>query len=149
MSEDELAIESDKNDDMDEDAESSEDDLYEQVKQKLEAKLAAKAEIYTRLVYLFTVLEHYNQTMLLYLHWLESAEILLRVELVADPHPALPETVDGKRHITNRSLLIEKNRELTRPRNKLTKNPRKKYWTKHDKAQKRRLGQGPSGPCGG
>jgi hypothetical protein len=83
MSEDELAIESDKNDDMDEDAESSEDDLYEQVKQKLEAKLAAKAEIYTRLVYLFTVLEHYNQTMLLYLHWLESAEILLRVELVA------------------------------------------------------------------
>jgi U3 small nucleolar RNA-associated protein 3 len=64
MSEDELAIESDKNDDMDEDAESSEDDLYEQVKQKRAAKLAAKAEIYTRLVYLFTVLEHYNQTML-------------------------------------------------------------------------------------
>ena len=81
--EDELAIESDKNDDMDEDVESSEDDLYEQVKQKRAAKLAAKAEIYTRLVYLFTVLEHYNQTMLLYLHWLESAEILLRVELVA------------------------------------------------------------------
>ncbi|KAJ6975741.1 hypothetical protein NC653_031844 [Populus alba x Populus x berolinensis] len=48
MSEDELAIESDKNDDMDEDAESSEDDLYEQVKQKRAAKLAAKAEIYTR-----------------------------------------------------------------------------------------------------
>jgi hypothetical protein len=83
MSEDELAIESDKNDDMDEDAESSEDDLYEQVKQKRAAKLAAKAEIYTRLVYLFTVLEHYNQTMLLYLHWLESAEMLMRVELVA------------------------------------------------------------------
>jgi U3 small nucleolar RNA-associated protein 3 len=38
MSEDELAIESDKNDDMDEDAESSEDDLYEQVKQKRAAK---------------------------------------------------------------------------------------------------------------
>jgi len=43
MSEDELGIESDKNDDMDEDAESSEDDLYEQVKQKRAAKLAAKA----------------------------------------------------------------------------------------------------------
>ncbi|KAG6751211.1 hypothetical protein POTOM_045730 [Populus tomentosa] len=80
--EDELAIESDKND-MYEDVDSSEDDLYEQVMQKLAAKLAAKAEIYTRLVFLFTVLEHYNQTMLLYLHWLESPEILLRVELVA------------------------------------------------------------------
>ncbi|KAI5567758.1 hypothetical protein BDE02_13G113300 [Populus trichocarpa] len=107
MSEDELAIESDKNDDMDEDAESSEDDLYEQVKQKRAAKLAAKAEIYTR---------------------------------TSSP-PSLPETVDGKRHITYQ---IEKNRGLTRP-----KNPRKKYRTKHDKAQKRRLGQGPSGPYGG
>lgn len=117
MSEDELAIESDKNDDMDEDAESSEDDLYEQVKQKRAAKLAAKAEIYTR----------------------------------TSAPPSMPETVDGKRHITYQ---IEKNRGLTRPRNKLTKNPRKKYRTKHDKAQKRRLGQvrqikKPSGPYGG
>lgn len=117
MSEDELAIESDKNDDMDEDADSSEDDLYEQVKQKRAAKLAAKAEIYTR----------------------------------TSAPPSLPESVDGKRHITYQ---IEKNRGLTRPRNKLTKNPRKKYRTKHDKAQKRRLGQvrqikKPSGPYGG
>ncbi|KAJ6975760.1 hypothetical protein NC653_031554 [Populus alba x Populus x berolinensis] len=126
--EDELAIESDKNDDMDEDAESSEDDLYEQVKQKRAAKLAAKAEIYTR----------------------------------TSAPPSLPETVDGKRHHLsgknasispsfvdyNRSLLIEKNRGITHSRNKSTKNPRKKYRTKHDEAQKRRLGQGPSGPYG-
>ncbi|KAJ6878438.1 something about silencing protein 10-like [Populus alba x Populus x berolinensis] len=110
MSEDELAIESDKNDDMDEDAESSEDDLYEQVKQKRAAKLAAKAEIYTR---------------------------------TSAPHPCLKLLMEN----------IEKNRGLTRPRNKLTKNPRKKYRTKHDKAQKRRLGQvrqikKPSGPYG-
>lgn len=50
--EDDAGIESDKNDDMDEDADSSENDLYEQVKQKRAAKLAAKAEIYTRLVLL-------------------------------------------------------------------------------------------------
>uniref|UniRef100_A0A6N2LZQ4 Sas10 C-terminal domain-containing protein n=1 Tax=Salix viminalis TaxID=40686 RepID=A0A6N2LZQ4_SALVM len=88
-----------------------------QVKQKRAAKLAAKAEIYTR----------------------------------TSAPPSLPETADGKRHITYQ---IEKNRGLTRPRNKLTKNPRKKYRTKHDKAQKRRLGQvrqikKPSGPYGG
>ncbi|KAB5530033.1 hypothetical protein DKX38_020114 [Salix brachista] len=115
--EDDAGIESDKNDDMDEDADSSENDLYEQVKQKRAAKLAAKAEIYTR----------------------------------TSAPPSLPETADGKRHITYQ---IEKNRGLTRPRNKLTKNPRKKYRTKHDKAQKRRLGQvrqikKPSGPYGG
>ncbi|KAJ6383556.1 hypothetical protein OIU78_026946 [Salix suchowensis] len=109
--------EEDEDDDMDEDAESSENDLYEQVKQKRAAKLAAKAEIYTR----------------------------------TSAPPSLPETADGKRHITYQ---IEKNRGLTRPRNKLTKNPRKKYRTKHDKAQKRRLGQvrqikKPSGPYGG
>uniref|UniRef100_A0A6N2MEI3 Sas10 C-terminal domain-containing protein n=1 Tax=Salix viminalis TaxID=40686 RepID=A0A6N2MEI3_SALVM len=115
--EDDAGIESDKNDDMDEDADSSENDLYEQVKQKRAAKLAAKAEIYTR----------------------------------TSAPPSLPETADGKRHITYQ---IEKNRGLTRPRNKLTKNPRKKYRTEHDKAQKRRLGQvrqikKPSGPYGG
>ncbi|CAK7322518.1 unnamed protein product [Dovyalis caffra] len=144
MSEDELAMEADENDDMDEDADSSEDDLYKQVRQKRAAKLAAKAEIYTS-----------NQTMLLYLHWLESANIFLRAGLAAvaltSAPPSLPETVDGKRHI---NYQIEKNRGLTRPRNKLTKNPRKKYRTKHDKAQKRRQGQvrqikKPSGPYGG
>uniref|UniRef100_A0A6N2MHT8 Sas10 C-terminal domain-containing protein n=1 Tax=Salix viminalis TaxID=40686 RepID=A0A6N2MHT8_SALVM len=88
--EDDAGIESDKNDDMDEDADSSENDLYEQVKQTRAAKRAAKAEIYTR----------------------------------TSAPPSLPETADGKRHITYQ---IEKNRGLTRPRNKLTKNPRKKY----------------------
>lgn len=71
MTEDDAGIESDKNDDMDEDADSSENDLYEQVKQKRAAKLAAKAEIYARLV----LLVHWT--------WTLSAEILMRVELVA------------------------------------------------------------------
>ncbi|PON77678.1 Sas10/Utp3/C1D [Parasponia andersonii] len=63
-----------------------------------------------------------------------KAEIYSRKSAV----PSLPETVDGKRHITYQ---MEKNRGLTRQRKKLTKNPRKKYKEKHKKAVVRRKGQ--------
>ncbi|KAL4352216.1 hypothetical protein GQ457_06G014370 [Hibiscus cannabinus] len=87
-----------------EDSEDSEDEFYKQVKQQRAAKLAAKAEIYTR----------------------------------TSAPPSLPETVDGKRLITHQ---IEKNRGLTRQRNKNIKNPRKKYRLQSKKREKQRKGQ--------
>ncbi|XP_010266712.1 PREDICTED: something about silencing protein 10 [Nelumbo nucifera] len=78
-----------------------------------------------------------------------KAELYSRTPTV----PSLSETgvVDGKRQITYQ---MEKNRGLTRARKKLTKNPRKKYKLKHQKAVIRRKGQvreikRPSGSYGG
>ncbi|XWS58736.1 hypothetical protein CRYUN_Cryun08bG0059800 [Craigia yunnanensis] len=100
-----------------EDTEDSEDEFYKQVKQQRAAKLAAKAEIYTR----------------------------------TSAPPSLPETIDGKRQINHQ---IEKNRGLTRQRNKNIKNPRKKYRLQSKKREKQRKGQvrdirKPAGQYGG
>lgn len=70
--------------------------------------------------------------------------------MIIMPEPAVEEDI-GKRHITYQ---MEKNKGLTPHRKKLTKNPRKKYKLKHQKAVIRRKGQvreikRPSAPYGG
>ncbi|KAK7362695.1 hypothetical protein VNO77_04815 [Canavalia gladiata] len=95
----------------------SENEFYKQVEQLRAAKLAAKAETYSRNTSVFS----------------------------------LPDTVEGKRQISSQ---MEKNRGLTRNRNKAKKNPRKNYKLKHQKAVKNRKGQVqsikmPTAPYGG
>ncbi|OMP06661.1 Sas10/Utp3/C1D [Corchorus capsularis] len=118
-SEDDRGVSVEENGDTEdsEDLEDSEDEFYKQVKENRAAKLAAKAEKYTR---------------------------------TSEPS-SLPETVDGKRHISHQ---IEKNRGLTRQRKKDTKNPRKKYRLQSKKREKQRKGQvrdirKPTGQYGG
>ncbi|KAL3506834.1 hypothetical protein ACH5RR_032216 [Cinchona calisaya] len=92
--------------DMDFDGETESDlEFYKQAEQEHAAKIAAKAEMYSR-------------------------------PTMVTPLPEI--LVDGKRQI---SYQMEKNRGLTRARKKLTKNPRKKYKLKHQKAVVHRKGQ--------
>ncbi|KAG7025385.1 Something about silencing protein 10 [Cucurbita argyrosperma subsp. argyrosperma] len=65
-------------------------------------------------------------------------QMLARAGFKTTETPSSPKTVDGKRKITYQ---MEKNRGLTRPRKKLTKNPRKKYKLKFKDAANRRKGQ--------
>ncbi|XP_071705513.1 protein THALLO [Rutidosis leptorrhynchoides] len=100
-------VESDGDSDKNEDDETdnSDSDVYKKTKKKRDAKLAVKAQMYSR-----------------------SAPSVITV----------PETLEGKRHINHE---MEKNRGLTRKRNKETKNPRKKYKLKHKKKEVARKGQ--------
>ncbi|XP_020244738.1 something about silencing protein 10 [Asparagus officinalis] len=79
-----------------------------------------------------------------------KAQLYGRTPAVPNPSP-LEIGEEDKRQITYQ---MEKNRGLTRNRKKLTKNPRKKYKIKHQKAVTRRKGQvrdirKPTGPYGG
>ncbi|XP_047150662.1 something about silencing protein 10 isoform X2 [Vigna umbellata] len=110
-------VEDADDDDDDNGSGDSENEFYKQVEQLRAAKLAAKAEAYSR-----------NTSV--------SSQL---------------ETVEGKRLISSQ---MEKNRGLTRNRNKAKKNPRKNYKLKHQKAVKNRKGQvqsirRPTAPYGG
>ncbi|KAJ0976070.1 hypothetical protein J5N97_018035 [Dioscorea zingiberensis] len=110
--------------DIDDETTDPEDDFYKEVKRQRMEKLKAKAALYSR------------------------------TPRIPVAPPTLGTEQDGRpvrRPITDE---MWKNRGLTRYRKKLTKNPRKKYKTKHQKAVMRRKGQVPDirrpyGPYGG
>ncbi|XP_010650700.1 protein THALLO isoform X1 [Vitis vinifera] len=96
--------------------------------------------------------EFYKQVKQLRAAKLAAKEEIYSSRTSAAQTSAEPEILeDGKRQI---SYQMEKNKGLTRARKKLTKNPRKKYKLKHQKAVVRRKGQvreirKATGPYGG
>ncbi|KAL2529928.1 Sas10/U3 ribonucleoprotein (Utp) family protein [Forsythia ovata] len=143
-----VAMESDADSDL---------EYYKQVEQQHAAKVAAKADKYSRVMiscpwwagdHLSLIMSPTSVHTTHNCVWTQLSPHTVESQ---NFHLCQEETPDGKRHITYQ---MDKNRGLTRARKKLTKNPRKKYKLKHQKAVVRRKGQvrdikKPTGPYGG